>query len=212
MDAVCFDMDGVIVNSEEFWLAHEDEVIFPQALSGEHPDTDEVTGMNYREIYDYLDANYDVVVDRETFHGIYEDAAIDLYAEKVSLMDGFHDILDALRERDVAVAIVSSSPQDWIGTVRDRFGLDPLDAVVSAEDLDVPGKPEPHIYEHAADRLGVAPRDAVAVEDSVHGTESAERAGMTVVGYRDGPNADTDLPAAHHVADGPDELRRRLLE
>jgi HAD superfamily hydrolase (TIGR01509 family) len=208
MDAVCFDMDGVIVNSEEFWLAYEEDTIFPRSLAGEYPHTDEVTGMNYREIYDYLADNYDVTVSRGEFEGIYEDAASDLYGERVALMDGFLDVLDTLRARDVALAIVSSSPQDWIGIVRDRFGLDPLDAVVSAEDLDAPGKPEPHIYEYAADRLGVAPGDCVAVEDSVNGTESASRAGMTVVGYRDGPNADADLPAADYLADGPAELRQ----
>jgi HAD superfamily hydrolase (TIGR01509 family) len=207
MDAVCFDMDGVIVDSERFWLAHETETIFPQSLSGEYPHTDEVTGMNYREIYDYLVDEYDVTVSRAEFEGIYEDAAADLYGERVALMDGFRDLLDSLRSHGVPVAVVSSSPQEWIGIVRDRFGLDPLDAVVSAEDLDAPGKPEPHVYEHAADRLGVAPADCVAVEDSVNGTESASRAGMTVVGYRDGPNADADLPAADHLADGPAALR-----
>jgi HAD superfamily hydrolase (TIGR01509 family) len=207
MDAVCFDMDGVIVDSEQFWLAYEEDTIFPRSLAGEYPHTDEVTGMNYREIYDYLADNYEVNVSRAEFESIYEDAAEDLYGERVTLMEGFLGLLDALREREVALAIVSSSPHDWIGIVRDRFGLDPLDAVVSADDIDAPGKPEPHIYEHAAERLGYAPADCVAVEDSVNGTESASRAGMTVVGYRDGPNADTDLPAADHVADGPVELR-----
>ncbi|KTG11632.1 haloacid dehalogenase [Haloprofundus marisrubri] len=211
MDAVLFDMDGVIVDSEEFWHEIEDEIIFADVVAGTPPARDEITGMNYREIYDYLAAEYEVTVEKDEFIAIYQDAAEEIYTENVSVMPQFDALLDTLRDRGVTIAIVSSSPQSWIAMVRERFGLDPLDLVLSAEDIDGPGKPEPAVYEAAAEKLGLDPEDCVVVEDSTNGTQSAHRAGTYVVGYRTETNAETDLSAADTVVEGPTELRKELL-
>ncbi|WP_224448367.1 HAD family hydrolase [Haloprofundus salilacus] len=212
MDAVLFDMDGVIVDSEEFWHEIEDKVIFSDVVAGAPPDRDEITGMNYREIYDYLDEEYEVTVDKNEFVAIYQDAAEQIYTEKVSVMPRFDALLDTLRDRGVLVAIVSSSPQSWIAMVRERFGINPLDLVLSAEDIDGPGKPEPAIYETAAEKLSIDPQECVVVEDSTNGARSAQRAGTYVVGYRTETNADADLSPADTVAEGPTELRKELLD
>ena len=209
MDAVCFDMDGVLVDSEDYWHPYEREQLLP-LVGLEDLDLDEITGMNYREIYDYLDATYEIETDREAFLGWYEETATSIYGEEVALLDGAERLLAELRDRDVTLALVSSSPHDWIDVVLDRFDLE-FDAVVSAEGFDGPGKPEPGIYEHAAERVGVDPADAVAVEDSVHGIESASRAGMHVVGFRHGSADETDRSRADYVADSPAGLREHLL-
>jgi HAD superfamily hydrolase (TIGR01509 family) len=211
VEAVLFDMDGVIVDSEEYWLAFEDEELFPETLAEPYPENSEITGMNYREIYDYLDANYETTVGREAFVRRYEAAAEDIYGENVSLMPGFRELTAVLRERGLTVGIVSSSPPDWIETVVERFDLGPFDAVASADAIDGPGKPEPDVYERAAAELGVDPADCVVVEDSANGSLSASRAGAYVIGYRTATNADADLLASDVVADGPDELRTTLL-
>jgi HAD superfamily hydrolase (TIGR01509 family) len=209
--AVLFDMDGVIVDSEEYWLAFEDEELFPETLAEPYPDNDEITGMNYREIYDYLDDGYETTVDREAFVGRYEAAAEGIYGEDVSLLPGFRELTADLRDRGLRVGIVSSSPPDWIDTVIDRFDLGPFDAVASADAIDGPGKPEPDVYERAAAELSLDPADCVVVEDSANGSLSAGRAGAYVIGYRTATNADADLPAADRVVDGPAALRTALL-
>lgn len=208
-DAVLFDMDGVVVDSERHWVPLEEDRIFPAAVAdGDRVAASEITGMNYRDVYDYLAGQYEVTVERREFVALYEDAAGELYTERADLMPGFPDLLDALRA-DRRVALVSSSPRHWIGLVTDRFDL-AFDAVVSAEDV-AAGKPDPAVYERAAGELGVEPRRCVAVEDSEHGVEAATRAGATVVGYRTDQNRDADLSAADAVVQGPDELRDLLL-
>ncbi len=209
MKAVLFDMDGVIVDSERYWVTLEEEEIFPAAGV---PDvsTEEITGMNYREVYDYLDNEYDVTVERDEFLAIYEESAREIYGERVALMDGFRDLCGTLRDRGTRLAIVSSSPVEWIEMVCERFELTNFDAVVSAEEVDGPGKPEPHVYRHAADELNLSPEKCVAVEDSTNGIESAKSAGMTCIGYR-GNGKELDLSAADSVVDGPQELRAELL-
>jgi HAD superfamily hydrolase (TIGR01509 family) len=209
--AVLFDMDGVIVDSEVYWKEFEDERILPRVLgeSGERPAEGETTGMNFREIYAHLEANYDVQVDEEEFVDLYDRTAREIYTEHASLMPGFRELCTDLRAAGVTVAVVSSSPHEWIEIVRERFDL-AFDTVVSTEDVDGPGKPEPDVYEYAAGRIGVSPGDCTVVEDSQHGTRAAARAGTKVIGYRGEANADLSLPAAVTVVSGPEELRAEL--
>lgn len=211
MDALLFDMDGVVVDSEDYWHEAEREELLPSVLAGEQPDLDEITGMPYREIYEYLDAHYETTVSKAEFVDLYDETAETVYRERVELLDGFEEIRNAPEEAGVPVGLVSSSPPTWMGYVLDCFDLE-FDLVLSDDDVAGPGKPEPHIYEAAADRLGVDTGGCVAVEDSENGSIAAERAGMTVVGYRVTHNAETDLSACDVVCDGSDELREELLD
>ncbi|GAB7014374.1 HAD family hydrolase [Halolamina salina] len=209
MDALLFDMDGVVVDSEDYWHRAEREELLPAVLDGELPDLDEITGMPYREIYDYLDANYETRVSKSEFVDLYDETAETVYREEVELLDCFAEVREAARDAGVPVGLVSSSPPTWMGYVLDRFGLQ-FDLILSNDEVDGPGKPEPAIYEAAAERFGVDPVDCVAVEDSRNGSLAAERAGMVVVGLRVDHNAGTDLSACDVVCDGSEELLAEL--
>ncbi|MFC6954703.1 HAD family phosphatase [Halorubellus litoreus] len=214
MEACCFDMDGVVVDSERHWVPLENERILPDVVDapeGEGPVASEITGMNVRDAYAYLDREYGTTVDVDGFLATYDDAAAELYDERVALMPGFRSLVDDLRDAGVAVALVSSSPHRWIDRVLDRFDVrGAFDAVVSADDVDGPGKPAPDVYEAAAARLDVDPTASVAVEDSAHGLAAARAARMTAVAYRTTANADSTFDDADVVADGPDDLRAIL--
>jgi HAD superfamily hydrolase (TIGR01509 family) len=207
--AVLFDMDGVLVDSERYWEAFEAE-FYPEVVEGERPAREETTGMNYRDTYDYLEAEYGTTVTRAEFTARFETAAEGIYGDRVSLMDGAVDLVAAIRAAGLHVAVVSSSPSAWIDDVVERFDLGPFDDLVSAEDVEGPGKPAPGIYEHAAAELGVDPADCVVIEDSVNGIRAAVEAGTYVIGYRTPDNEGVDLSAADAVVDGPDGLRARL--
>lgn len=210
MDALLFDMDGVVVDSEDHWHPAERDELLPGVLAGDVPDLDEITGMPYREIYVYLDAHYETTVSAAEFVDLYDETAAGIYQERVELLDDFSDIRATAREAGVPVGLVSSSPPAWMGYVLDRFDLE-FDLVLSDDDVAGPGKPEPDIYEAAADRLGVDAFGCIAVEDSRNGSLAGERAGMAVVGYRVDHNAETDLSACDVVCAGADELRRELV-
>jgi HAD superfamily hydrolase (TIGR01509 family) len=215
MNVVLFDMDGVLVDSEEYWVELEEEEVLPEAVGEGVVDEEEITGMNYREIHGYLEENYGdhLDIDRDEFEAYYEDAAEELYGERVELLDGFEGLVEDLRDRGIALAVVSSSPLDWIGIVLDRFGIrERFDAVVSGNEIEGPSKPEPEVYEIAAAEIGADPADCIAVEDSENGVEAANRAGITSVGYRTEINQGMDLSDADRVAEGPQELRGLLLE
>lgn len=213
MEAVIFDMDGVIVDSEQYW--HEMEGPLFQEVTPEGIDIEDAkrmaTGRNFREIYEILDEEYGVTVSREEFLQRYYSVADTIYNERAEVMDGFHELLTSLHEHGVTIALVSSSPREWIDTVMNRFDIDGFNLIVSADTLKVDGviekgKPHPAVYRHAAERLGITPQDCVVVEDSDNGIEAAKRAGMHCIGYRN------DSPEADGTAHGPEELREMLLD
>ncbi|WP_265109215.1 HAD family hydrolase [Halosolutus halophilus] len=212
MTAVLFDMDGVLVDSEDYWVEFEREELLPTAVPDADVDLAEVSGMNFREIYDYLDDEYETAISREDWIDRFEATAESLYTERVESLDGLHDLLETLDDRGVSTALVSSSPHDWIGLVIDRFDLaGEFDEVISADEIDAASKPAPDVFEYAAAEVGVPAEECVVVEDSENGVEAAARAGTTVVAYRIDAHGDIDLSPADVVVDDAATLREEVL-
>ncbi|MFC6939952.1 HAD family hydrolase [Salinirubellus sp. GCM10025818] len=209
---ICFDMDGVLVQSEEFWVAEQRTHILPTTAPDDDIPVSAITGRNYREVYDDLVAEYDVAVSRAEFEALFESAGERIYGEQARLLDGTHDLLSTLAAEGAALALTTSSPHAWIALVDERFGLTRhFDAVVSADDIDGPGKPAPGIYERGAAELDLPPEACVAVEDSTAGVRAAVDAGLYTVGFR-GDGDEADLSAADETVTGIDELRAALLD
>ncbi|MFC4540532.1 HAD family hydrolase [Halosolutus amylolyticus] len=212
MTAVLFDMDGVLVDSEDYWVEFEREELLPVAVPDADVDLAEVSGMNFREIYDYLDEEYETAITREEWIDRFEAFAETLYTEHVDSLDGLHDLLAELDDRDVPTALVSSSPHDWIGLVLDRFDLaGAFDEVISADEIEAASKPAPDVFEYAASEVGIPTEECVVVEDSENGIEAAARAGTIVVAYRIDAHGDIDLSPADVVVDDAAELREEVL-
>jgi len=209
--AICFDMDGVLVQSEDHWVSIQREHILPTVAPDDDIPLSAITGRDYTEVYPDLDGEYDLVVSREEYERLFEEAGKEIYSEHATMLDGVDDLLADLREAGTSLALTTSAPWDWIDVIEDRFGLlHHFDAAVSAQDIAAPGKPEPHIYEHGASELGFEPADCWAVEDSQAGARAAVAAGMTTVGFQ-GDGAATELPMVHHLAGDAAELRDVLF-
>lgn len=211
MSAVLFDMDGVVVDSERYWPQLESERLFPEVVPGQDVDPEEVMGMNYREIYEYLADNYEVAVDSDRHAELFETLAEKLYGERVALMDGFESLVSELQADGINVGLVTSSPHAWIDIVLDRFELRRcFDAVASAEDV-ANGKPAPDVYVRALEALDADPDTSVAVEDSTTGAKAAKAAGLRCIGYT-GVHDGIDPEIVDTVVSDPEHLRRMLFE
>jgi HAD superfamily hydrolase (TIGR01509 family) len=216
MDALIFDMDGVIVDSELHWKSVEGFFLQSLVPTWTSADQGKIIGLSVRGLYDMLAGEYGLKETRERFEALYEEMASDIYMRKVSLMDGFMELLTGLNGQSLPVALSSSSPTSWIDMVVGRFDLRPhFKAIVSADELDGEGKPSPAIYLFTAEKLGVDPRSCVAIEDSKNGVVSAKRAGMFCIGFRNGFNEEQDLSTADMIIHSLSELDyptlRRLL-
>lgn len=200
MDAVIFDMDGVIVDSEVHWKTTEGFFLQSLVPDWNIDDQDKIIGLAVHDVYKMLVETYQLQKTKAQFLELYQEMANEIYGQKVSLIEGFPELLSSLDKHNIPVALASSSPKTWIDIVLQRFDLlKSFKAVVSADELEGNGKPSPAIYLLAATRLGVNPERCIAIEDSKNGVLSAKRAGMFCIGFRNGFNDEQDLSRADMV-------------
>jgi HAD superfamily hydrolase (TIGR01509 family) len=180
IEAVVFDLDGVLIDSEPVWEEVRREVV---ATHGGHwaPDTQRrLMGMSTREWARYLSEDLGVGLPPDQVAALVIERMADRYARELPLMPGAADAVRRLAGR-WPLGLASSSPAALIETVLSAASIRSLFAVtVSTEEVEH-GKPAPDVYLTAAARLGVEPGRAVAVEDSSNGLRSAAAAGLRVI-------------------------------
>ena len=213
MDAVIFDMDGVIVDSELHWKTVEGYFLQSVIPTWSSSDQSRIIGIGVHDLYALLSSEYGLQKTEEQFLELYQEMASEIYGQKVSLLEGFSDLLATLKKHHIPVALASSSPKTWIDIVLQRFHLlESFKVVVSADELEGDGKPSPAIYLLTAKRLGVSPDRCMAIEDSKNGVLSAKNAGMFCIGFRNGFNDEQDLSRADRIIHRFDELNWQMLQ
>ena len=213
IEAVVFDLDGVIVDSEHVWDAARE--VLARERGGhwhENAQTD-MMGMSSTEWSRYM---HDVIGLKDPPEEISAAVVSRLeatYREELPLIDGAPEAIARLAER-WPLAVASSSNRPIINLVLELSGLDRFFRVtVSSEEVQH-GKPSPDVYLEAALRLGVDPEHAVAVEDSHNGILAAKAGGMRVVAipnrrYQPGEGA---LAEADVVLEDISELTPEAVE
>lgn len=179
-DAVIFDLDGVIVDSEPVW--EEVRRAYVAAHGGTwQPDTQRrLMGMSTGEWSRYLSGELGVDRGAEQVAAEVVEEMTRRYAARVPLIDGADEVVRRLAGR-WPLGLASSSPTRLIAAALAATGLaDVFGATLSTEETER-GKPAPDVYLAVAGRLGADPARCVAVEDSSNGVRSAAAAGMTVV-------------------------------
>jgi len=184
--AVLFDFDGVVVQSESLHMKTFMELLAPYGVSVSLEQWyKEFAGTGSRSIFERLvkeyriDASVDELVERRK--KLYEG-----YVRKGALKKtaGIKEFLALLQKKGIRRAVVSGSHRTNVQTALDVFGMGGLfDLIVSGDELDK-RKPDPGPFLYAAKKLGLAPAECLAIEDSFAGCESARRAGMRLVVVR----------------------------
>ncbi len=197
--AVIFDLDGVLVDSEQTW----DEV--RRAVTAVHggrwaPDaTRAMQGMSTPEWASYLVEQLGAGLSPDRIAEVVIDEMVRRYAARPPILPHAEATVRAIAER-WPVAIASSSPPVLIDAFLAATDLTRLVPVAVSSEQVPAGKPAPDVYLEAARRLGVPARACVAVEDSTNGLRAALAAGMTVFAV---PNPhfppDPDVLARVHV-------------
>jgi len=206
--AVLFDMDGVLVDSEQYWQTHWTDDVFPRVCSGD-PTMDEITGRSVSDIVSYLHETYQFGVEPNEIEAETLSFAEKMYREQATVVPGMPSLFSALRDEKVDIGVVSSARRPWIEQMLEGSELGDPEVVVSAGDLEAPGKPDPAIYERAIELLGTSPSACIVVEDSIQGARAASSAGATVIRYQCSHPTEP-IPEADYVAEDVLELRKRL--
>ncbi|SDS04599.1 HAD family phosphatase [Jiangella sp. DSM 45060] len=180
MDAVVFDLDGVLVDSERAWDEVRRAVVAEHGGTWTEAATRAMQGMSTPEWAAYLVGELGTALTADEVARAVVDEMARRYADAPPVIEGAVDAVRAVAARG-PVGIASSSPPVLITSFLEFAGLTGLVPVaVSSEDV-AAGKPAPDVYLEAARRLDVDPRRAAAVEDSTNGLRSAHAAGLTVV-------------------------------
>jgi HAD superfamily hydrolase (TIGR01509 family) len=180
IEAVVFDLDGVIVDTEELWNEIREQLARERGGRWSERATTDMMGMSSLEWSRYM---HDVVgvpdppeeINREVVRRL-----LARYEERPPLVPGAVEAVRRIAAR-WPVGLASSSNREVIEVALEVSGLAPLFRVTVSSEEVTRGKPAPDVYLEAARRLGVDPGRCAAVEDSANGIRSAHAAGMRVV-------------------------------
>jgi HAD superfamily hydrolase (TIGR01509 family) len=180
IQAVVFDLDGVLVDSEHVWDEVREELARERGGRWHDRAQADMMGMSSPEWSRYM---HDVVGLAEAPEDINDEVVRRLlarYAVELPLIDGAVETVERVAE-SFRLAVASSSNRSVIDAVLAESGLAPcFEATVSSEEVPH-GKPAPDVFLEAARRLSVAARACAAIEDSANGIRAAHAAGMRVV-------------------------------
>ena len=216
-DAIIFDFDGTIVDSE----VTANTLLAEQLTSLGLPTTldealDDYCGHSWHYCAGLIEERLGRTLP-EGFLDRFYYTARDRHLREMRLIAGAEDFIAAHPHRGRAIA--SSNDREWLTGCLDRLGIASHFGghVYSAADLPR-GKPHPDVYLHAADAVGASPSRALAIEDTPIGAQSAVDAGMTVVGLlagghvRDGHGERLSEAGAHHLVADYAELAALLAD
>jgi HAD superfamily hydrolase (TIGR01509 family) len=178
LEAVLFDMDGVIIDSEPLWSEAERQLLarrkllyspeLKAVLMGR--DSREAVGLLI-EYYNLSESVDDVIKERNQL-------IAELFREFLQPIPHAVDLIRSARDSGIRTALASSSPKHLIELVMDKLRIAELFDLILSGDQVERGKPAPDIYLRAARELGVAPDSCLVVEDAPSGVTAAKAAGM----------------------------------
>jgi HAD superfamily hydrolase (TIGR01509 family) len=179
-EAVLFDLDGVIVDSESAWAEAKHDLVDEAGGSWKPEATRAMLGMSSPEWSRYLRDELGVPLSVEEINAAVVATLERRYRESLPLIPGAVDAVRRIAE-GWQLGLASSSNREIIDLVLEHAGLtDAFAVTVSSEEV-ARGKPAPDVYLEAARRLGANPARCVAIEDSSNGLRSAAAAGTAVV-------------------------------
>jgi len=200
MNAVLWDMDGTLVDTEPYWI--ECEFAMAEKYGGEWDDADalQLVGNNLVDSGRYIKERWGVDLTPEEIVEELLDRVVEKVQSDVPWRPGALELLAALDDADVRCGLVTMSYGRFVAPILAHLPPETFRVVVTGDQVEF-GKPHPEPYLTAAAALGVPPEECLAIEDSNTGAKSAEAAGCTV------------LVVENHVPvlDGPRRVFRETL-
>ncbi|HET6549264.1 MAG TPA: HAD family phosphatase [Solirubrobacter sp.] len=204
--AVVFDLDGVLVDSEQVWDRARRDVVAAHGGTWTDSATTDMLGMSSREWPVYLVERLGTQLTTDEINAAVVDAMLAEYRRELPLLPGAREAVERIGARHT-LGLSTSSNRPVIDLVLRELGVaDRFAATVSSEEVER-GKPAPDVYLEALRRLGV--EHAAAIEDSEAGICSAHAAGLRVIAVPNPhfPPSDDALALADEVVANLDAVQ-----
>jgi sugar-phosphatase len=213
IEAVIFDMDGLLIDSEPLWGIAETAALTAVGVPLAQMGPGVTTGLRVDEIVEYWYARYPwKEPTRKDIEARITNGVMELVNQLGAPMPGAREAISLISGSGITLAVASSSSSEMIAAVMDRLAIGSYFQVLQSAEHEPYGKPHPGVYIEAARRLGVRPERCLAFEDSPNGVIAAKAAKMACVAV---PNPahkdDRRLAAADAVLASLCEFQMELL-
>lgn len=211
LKAVLFDMDGVLVDSEEVYARIETDMAKELGFELTQQEQSQYTGMGSLEMWQDLKNKYkypddpSVLADKEAQMMAEYCGAGEICAIKPSV-----EFLKCCADDGLKIAVATSSIKELAKGVVSQLGIDCYVQAISTSCMAGKSKPEPDIFLLAASMLDVDPKECIVIEDAKSGVQAAKTAGMKAIGlrYEERPQ---DLSLADMIVDSCSQLSLDVL-
>jgi HAD superfamily hydrolase (TIGR01509 family) len=182
MQAVIFDMDGVLIDSEPLWKIAEVEAFAKVGLDLTYTDCEETVGLRIDEVvqmwYDKVKWTSKTVKEVET-------DIVDILIREIwqqgKALPGVVDALEKIKVAGYQIGLATSSYQRIIDVVVEKLGISQFFEVMHSAEHEINGKPHPAVFLNCAKKLNVHPKDCLVFEDSFNGVLAGKAARMKVI-------------------------------
>ncbi|MBI3984765.1 MAG: HAD family phosphatase [Candidatus Levybacteria bacterium] len=177
-------MDGVLIDSESAWVPFQDA--FSTSLFGLeiYKKVGASVGITINDIYKKA-SRFGFSMNMDQYYSRYDQQAIEVYKNAKPTKE-IKKLVTFLKHRGFKIGLVSSSRKTWIKFVLNKLDLEGLfDDILSINDEKIESKPKPTAYSKIINKLGVKESQAIVLEDTNNGINSAKKAGAIVIGFQE---------------------------
>lgn len=211
LEAVLFDMDGVIIDSEPLWSKAEQQLLARRNLRYSPQLKTVMMGLDSSEAVGFLIKHYDL---KESVGDVVEERnqlIAGLFREFLRPMPHALQLVRSVHAAEIKTGLASSSPKELVDLALGRLNITGLFDLILSGDQVARGKPAPDIYLTAARKLGVSHESCLVIEDAPHGVAAAKAAGMCCLAISTSAS-EPELAAADRVVGDFDQVDLALLQ
>ena len=181
-EAVIFDMDGVLIDSEPLWKIAMEEVFHSLGSTLTKSDFQKTVGLRIDEVIHFwnIHENWGVKDEQKVEEAIIV-KMIELISQHAAPLAGVIETLDYLKSQNIKIGLGTSSSNRLIQVVLNELSIHSYFDVTHSAENEAFGKPHPAVYIHVAQELGVSPNKCLVIEDSLNGVIAGLAAKMKVV-------------------------------
>jgi len=179
LEAVLFDMDGVIIDSEPLWTEAERRFLARRMLEYSPQLKTVMMGRDAKEAVRLLIDYYSLSESVEEVTAERIQLVTELFKEHLQPVPNVLQLLRSLKEKGIRTGMATSSPEQLVRLAVDKLGIAGLFDLIMSGDQVEQGKPAPDIYLAAAKKIGVDPEHCLVIEDAPLGVAAAKAAGMS---------------------------------
>jgi HAD superfamily hydrolase (TIGR01509 family) len=198
--AVAFDMDGLLVNTEELYTVIGTTILQRRGRTFTEHLKNGMTGLPGPQAWALMIQCESLSDSIETLQAESDEIFDEILPKQVKLLAGVSELLDQLDQQSMPRCVATSSSPEFADTVLNLVGIESrFDFVITAYDVDR-GKPQPDIYLAAAQRMRVMPPQMLVLEDSHHGCRAGVTSGACTVAVPGQHSRSHDFSGVHWCA------------